>query len=441
MSEARPLLGPPPGGDRRRGPLAVARQLYRADPVWRGAVDIVLIGGFITILTFGFPIQFPDFHHAPSDLAPPTPFHAPGSQPPTAAVPAPPLSAGRALRNLTDYDRYELRHLVWIGHPEPDRATRLTDAWTAVLKRDTDTARAMVETDANVGDANSEVALAAAIMTESNLPKRFTDAEPWLHKSADQGQPMAMYWLAVNGIQGFGAHPVPVETAIGLLRQAEALGYSEASDQLCRLYIEGKGVKADPAEAFVHCRRGADLGNASAMDRLGYCYVTGTGVTRDLAAAFQWMSKAAATGLPVGERNLGVAYLLGIGTAADPGRAIEWLSKSAEHGWLDSFIRLGVIYRDGQAGAVDLPKATTWFRKAALKGSAEGQYLYAVALEQGHGTNADKVQAYVYYSLAAVQGYAAAETRLARLKGQLSSEELERATRITEATRTIKSTE
>jgi TPR repeat protein len=438
MSDATPpLLGPPPASDRRRGAWPLALHLYRNDPVWRGAVDIVLIGSAVAMLTFGFPLSLPSLHRAPA--SPPAASAAAQIPAPLAAAAQAPV--GRAIRILSDYEHYDLGHLVWIGSPDPDRITRLTEAWGATLKRDSDTARAMVETDAKAGDPDSQVVLAAVIMAESNLPKRFADAEPWLKEAADQGQPMAMYWLAVNGIQGFGAHPVPLDAALDLLRRSEALGFGKAADHLCGIYIEGKGIKADPAQAFAHCQRGAELGNGLAMDRLGFCYTTGTGVKRDLDAAFKWMTKAAATGLPHGERNLGVAYLLGIGTPADPARAIEWLSKSAEHGEVDSIVRLGMIYRDGKAGAVDLPKATTWFRKAALKGSAEGQYLYAVALEQGHGTHADKVQAQVYYSLASAQGNAPAEAALTRLKGQLSSEELERATRMTEAMRTIKSTE
>jgi TPR repeat protein len=135
---------------------------------------------------------------------------------------------------------------------------------------------------------------------------------------------------------------------------------------------------------------------------------------------------------------LATAYLNGIGTAPDSARAIEWMARSAEHGHVDAFVQLGIIYRDGRGGAVDLPKAVTWFRKAALKGSAQGQYLYATALEHGRGTNSDKVQAYIYYNLAALQPYAGAEAALTRLKGQLSTEEIERATRMADAMRTRK---
>ena len=170
----------------------------------------------------------------------------------------------RGVRSLTDYERYEMgRLLVWSGAPDVEKIARLNEAWRAALERDGQKARDMVEADANAGDANAQYIMGLVTVTSSGLPQRFTDAEPWLQKAADQNQPMAMEFLADNGLHGRGAHPLDKTVALDLLRRAEQLGYSDAGNELCTAYIEGNGVNADPAEAASHCRRRAELGNGS----------------------------------------------------------------------------------------------------------------------------------------------------------------------------------
>lgn len=235
--------------------------------------------------------------------------------------------------------------LVWSGSPDAPRVAQLKEAWRAALERDGARARGMVEADANVGDPNAQYIMALVTVTSSGLPQRFTDAEPWLHKAADQGQPMAMEFLADNGLHGRGAHPVDKSTAFDLLRRSEELGYSEAASQLCGDDIEGIGVTADPAAAVPHCRRAAELGNGRAMSRLGYLYATGKGVAADPSETFKWFSKGAATGLPEAERNLAIAYLRGMGTAADPAKALEWMTRAADHGNVDAFDPAALDYR------------------------------------------------------------------------------------------------
>src|SRR5476651_529698 len=54
----------------------------------------------------------------------------------------------RGLVELTEYQRFQLAHLPWSGDPDPARLKQLRDAWTAMTVHDDETARAMVEKDA-----------------------------------------------------------------------------------------------------------------------------------------------------------------------------------------------------------------------------------------------------------------------------------------------------
>ena len=70
------------------------------------------------------------------------------------------------------------------------------------------------------------------------------------------------------------------------------------------LYMYGKGVARDYAEAKHLFEQGAALGEASAMNGLGAIYNAGDGVPRNVAVARQWFEKAAALGNPEAKQNL-----------------------------------------------------------------------------------------------------------------------------------------
>jgi TPR repeat protein len=346
----------------------------------------------------------------------------------------------RGLVELTEMQRDTLAHLPWWGNPDPKRLAQLREAWTAMTVH-SDTARAMVEKDAEAGDANAQYLLAGVLLDTLGPNEHYAEAEALLLKAAQQGQPTAAYWL--GKIRDRGMYGRPVDKAEGLYwyRLADALGHPEAPAQLCWLYSEGMGVPRDADQALADCRRAAGRGSSWAMNRLGYMYSWGIAVPRDQDKAFEWMMKAAVAGQPVAERNIGERYLHGNGVAPDPVSAIEWLSRAGDQGDVEAYLQLGQIYRDGLTGTVDLPKAAVWFYRAAEKGSPAGCYEFGAALEEGHGVSKDVVRAYVYYSFASLQGSAKAEGALVRLKAGLNSDELDRATRMADGIRSRKPNE
>jgi TPR repeat protein len=347
----------------------------------------------------------------------------------------------RGLRELAEYERYELARLPWAGIPDADRLKKLRQAWTAMTVHDDETARDMVEKDAAAGDANARFLMAGVLLDALGRNEHFDEAMDLLKKAADQGQPAAAFWLGRIRDQGLYGTPADQAEAIYWYRMADALGHPEADSQLCWLYGQGIGVPRDVQQALIYCQRGAERGSGWSLNRLGYMYSWGIAVSRDQEKAFDWVMKAAVTGYPMAERVLALRYLRGLGTKPDPVEAIEWLSRAADQGDVEAFLELGTIYRDGLTGMVDLPKAATWFRMAAQKGNAAGRYEYGLALQEGRGVNEDLVQAYLWYSLAALQGYPKAEGALARLKAGMNSDQLDRATRMADAARSRKPNE
>ncbi len=62
------------------------------------------------------------------------------------------------------------------------------------------------------------------------------------------------------------------------------------------LYIDGKGVPQNPAEAVNWFRRAAEQDYAQAQHNLGAMYGSGQGVKRDYVQAYKWLNICAAKG-------------------------------------------------------------------------------------------------------------------------------------------------
>jgi TPR repeat protein len=65
-------------------------------------------------------------------------------------------------------------------------------------------------------------------------------------------------------------------------RQAAALGSLEPENQIGVIYMTGRGVPPDHAEAYKWFRNAAERHFADAQNHLGLCYMQGIGVTRSL---------------------------------------------------------------------------------------------------------------------------------------------------------------
>jgi len=71
------------------------------------------------------------------------------------------------------------------------------------------------------------------------------------------------------------------------------------------MYLQGKGVSQDYAEAAKWSRKAAEQGHAAAQVSLGSMYIQGTGVPRDYAEAEKWFRKAAEQGDHMAQSMLG----------------------------------------------------------------------------------------------------------------------------------------
>lgn len=127
-----------------------------------------------------------------------------------------------------------------------------------------------------------------------------------------------------------------------------------------RFYEQG-----DYARAFAAWRPLADAGNAEAQNNLGLLYLDGKGVPANLAEAVRYFQLSAAAGSALGQNNLGGLYRDGRGVPQDFARAARWFTASASQGNKAGMYNLGLMIELGQGMKADPMKASMWYALAA----------------------------------------------------------------------------
>jgi TPR repeat protein len=114
------------------------------------------------------------------------------------------------------------------------------------------------------------------------------------------------------------------------LQKAAEAGVPRAQLQLGRLYLDGEGVKQDPAEALKWFRQSASQDNEAAQFFLGIMMQRGIGGPRDLESSTAWLRRAAEHGHPLAMLELAKAYDLGLGIPADHEVAKSWRDRATK---------------------------------------------------------------------------------------------------------------
>jgi localization factor PodJL len=164
---------------------------------------------------------------------------------------------------------------------------------------------------------------------------------------------------------------VPAEVTPVALAEAAKKGDPLAFFEIGAVYTEGRGVKADLAEAAKWYQKAADAGIAPAEYRLASLYEKGTGVARDLTKAKGLYEKAAEKGNASAMHNLAVLLASGGEGAPDFAAAGKWFAKAADLGVRDSQFNLAILYARGNGVKQDLEESYKWFAIAARDGDAD----------------------------------------------------------------------
>jgi TPR repeat protein len=263
--------------------------------------------------------------------------------------------------------------------------------------------------------------------------KQWANAAQWYDKAATLDHPEAQYRLALLSLQGKLKDPTVATRGQELLLQAAKHNVRDAQLQLAMAYEQGRWGFAKDLNQAVNWYRKAALNELPlAQYALGFLYERGRGVTGDLPLAAHWYQRAAENGLTVAQYRLGLMYLDGKGLGKDAAKARNWLAKAGDKGHLNAQLQLGLMYEDGLLGNSDwdgnYQEALRWYKKAAAQGNSDGQMAVGTFYMMGWGVDQNFVEAYRWLQPSAKQGNEAAITWLKHLQGQMSKEELAKAT-------------
>lgn len=208
-----------------------------------------------------------------------------------------------------------------------------------------------------IGDGNNGKEIAA-----KSTPDAPPDAAPAAPAASVNKGPMAPFPTASDGRNGPSLELIR-------LRAEASKGEAKAQRDLAILYLKGKKVEKDEAEAARWLKKAALQGQASAQFYLGVLHEAGRGVSRDPKLAFSWYRRAADQNHAEAQHNLATFYGQGTGTPKNYELARQWFEKSASAGLTASQLSLGRIYEHGLGVKVDRRRAVEWYRKAASGGS------------------------------------------------------------------------
>ena len=258
------------------------------------------------------------------------------------------------------------------------------------VERDSNAAFRWYEKAAEQGEAEAQYAMGLCYETGVGTQKNIEKAIEWYKKASEQ-----KYLDAIKRIIGICSSGDDLLEAIERLKGLTDEGNTDAQYFLGKCYAEGKGVEADPKEAFGWYEKAARKGSVNAQFSLGVCYEIGNIVDKNIRKATIWYKIAAEQGNIEAQYRFGLLCLTTpskdkLYTAPDREDAVHFLEDAARSGHAKSQCLLGKYYMyeaRGVWGAWE--KACELFLAACKKGVPEAEYQLALCYLEGKGVKAD----------------------------------------------------
>ncbi|MBX9459475.1 MAG: SEL1-like repeat protein [Rhizobium sp.] len=217
--------------------------------------------------------------------------------------------------------------------------------------------------------ASTAADVSSDVATADDAPVTMTDTRTSDTAAAEETQPEQATVDAATVDSAEIALPAGLQPAS--LAEAARKGDALALFEVGARYTDGRGVKADLAEAAKWYQLAAERGLAPAEYRLANFYEKGTGVVRDLEKAKALYSSAASKGNASAMHNLAVLHATGLGGAPDFAEAATWFKAAADLNVRDSQFNLAILYARGNGVAQDLEETYKWFAIAAREGDQD----------------------------------------------------------------------
>lgn len=191
------------------------------------------------------------------------------------------------------------------------------------------------------GDARALAALGLMAIDGRGMDKNPSQGKAWLEEAARKGEPAASYNLALlllsTGVQA------DLSRAVELLRIAAEAEVADAQHALGALYLRGRGVTRDPAEAVRWFFKAAGNGNLAGEVEFAILLFNGEGTPKNEALAARYFRHAASNGNAIAQNRLARLYAAGRGVPKSLVEAAAWHLVASSQGltdtWLDTALR------------------------------------------------------------------------------------------------------
>lgn len=180
-------------------------------------------------------------------------------------------------------------------------------------------ARPVVSPAGPVGENAAEMELALRMIRGRGVPRDAEYGEALITRAIQRGDTFANYIQGLALLNGDKAN-----LGVEAIQVAAQQGYAEAQAQLAFLYLGGKIVRQDYAEARRWAQAAADQGAAVGWGALGAVYRAADNPNRDPVQATAAFRRAAMLGYSDAQWEMGRAYAIGQGVTGDPLLAYAW---------------------------------------------------------------------------------------------------------------------
>jgi TPR repeat protein len=191
------------------------------------------------------------------------------------------------------------------------------------------------------GDARALAALGLMAIDGRGMDKNLGQGKAWLEEAARKGEPAASYNLALL-LLTTGAQ-ADLLRAVELLRIAAEAEIGDAQHALGALYLRGRGVTRDPAEAARWFFKAAGNGSLAGEVEYAILLFNGEGVPKNEALAARYFRHAASNGNAIAQNRLARLYAAGRGVPKNLVEAAAWHLVASSQGlpdtWLDGALR------------------------------------------------------------------------------------------------------
>jgi uncharacterized protein len=194
---------------------------------------------------------------------------------------------------------------------------------------------------AKQGDAHAIASLGLMSLDGRGVEKNTAQGRTWLEQAAAKGETTACYNLALLLLTS--NQNADIERAVQLLRTASNAEIADAQHALGVLYLKGRGVAKDAAEAARFFERAARNGSSVGEVEYAILLFNGEGVPANEALAARYFRRAAAKGNAIAQNRLARLLVAGRGVPQNKVDAAAWQLLAAAQGlpdpWLDNALK------------------------------------------------------------------------------------------------------